>query len=63
MKPRTRSALILPALLPLGGCSAVGGLTGGLTSGIGSLLQLGLYLAAIAAPLYLSYWLYNKDKD
>ncbi len=63
MNRRRRAVLIPLLLLPLGGCSALGGLTGGLASGIGSLFQLALYLAAIAGPIYLSYWLYQRDKD
>jgi membrane glycosyltransferase len=49
----------LPLLLLLatgGGCAAVGG-AGSL---IGSLLTLVLYLAAIVAPIALSYYLYKK---
>ena len=63
MNPRLRAVLIPLALLPLGGCAALGGLGGAAAGGIGSLFQLALYLAAVAAPLYLSYYLYNKDKD
>ena len=63
MSPRRRAVLVPLILLPLGGCSAIGGLTGGLAGGIGSLLQLAITLAAIAAPIYLSYWLYQRDKD
>ena len=56
--------IALPAALaPLGGCSALGGAAGGLTGAIGSLFQLALYLAAIAAPLALSYYLYKKQGD
>ena len=53
----------MAALAPLGGCSAVGGLVGTLTSTVGSLLGILLSLAAVAAPLALSYWLYQRDKD
>jgi len=55
--PRLR--LVLTALLPvsLGGCSLLG--AGG--SMIAGLLQFALYLAAIAAPILLSYYLYKKQ--
>ena len=44
------------ALLPLlGGCQLVG-VAG---SAIGSVLSAAIYLAAIAAPILLSYWLYT----
>jgi len=44
------------AVLPLlGGCQ----LFGAAGSMIGSLLSLALYLAAIAAPILLSYYLYT----
>lgn len=46
-------ALLLPLLL--GGCSMIGGAG----SMIGSLFSLVLYLAAIAAPILLSYYLYK----
>lgn len=62
MKSRTRVLSFL-ALLPLGGCSAVGGMVGGLTSTVGSLLGILISLAAVAAPIALSYWLYQRDKD
>jgi hypothetical protein len=45
--------LLLP--LSLGGCSLLG--AGG--SVIGTVLTLALYLAAIAAPILLSYYLYK----
>lgn len=53
----------LAGLAPLGGCSAVGGLVGGLAGGIGSLASVLISLAAVAAPLALSYYLYTKQKD
>lgn len=62
MKSRTRVLGVL-LLAPLGGCSAVGGVVGGLTSTFGSLLGVLLSLAAVAAPLALSYWLYQRDRD
>jgi len=44
------------SLLPLlGGCQLVG-VAG---SAIGSVLSAAIYLAAIAAPILLSYWLYT----
>jgi hypothetical protein len=60
---RVLRGLGLVALFPLGGCSAVGGLVGGLTSTVGSLLGVLISLAAVAAPLALSYWLYQRDKE
>lgn len=43
-------------LLPLlGGCQ----LLGGAGSMVGSLVSLAIYLAAIAAPILLSYYLYT----
>ena len=51
---RTVLAVLLP--LSLGGCQMLG--VGG--SMIGSLLTLALYLAAIAAPIILSYYLYKR---
>jgi hypothetical protein len=55
---RIRRALTLLLPLSLGGCQLLG--AGG--SMIGSLFSLALYLAAIAAPILLSYYLYNKGK-
>jgi len=55
VKPRHLGLLVLP--LFLGGCqmfSAAGSL-------IGSLLSLAIYLAAIAAPILLSYYLYHRQ--
>jgi hypothetical protein len=44
------------AVLPLlGGCQ----LFGVAGSAIGSVLSIAIYLAAIAAPILLSYWLYT----
>mgnify|MGYP001586558056 CR=1 FL=1 len=46
-------------LLPLAsGCTAIGGMASSL---IGSIFQLALYLAAIGAPIALSYYLYNRN--
>ena len=52
---------LAPALLALslGGCSLLG--AGG--SMIGGLFSFALYLAAIAAPILLSYYLYKKQHD
>ncbi len=52
---------LAPALLSwsLGGCSLLG--AGG--SMIGGLFSFALYLAAIAAPILLSYYLYKKQHD
>jgi hypothetical protein len=62
-RKRVLRVLGVAALAPLGGCQAVGGLMGGLTSTVGSLLGVLISLAAVAAPLALSYWLYQRDKD
>jgi len=53
--------ILAPALLPfgLGGCSLLG--AGG--SMIGSLFSFALYLAAIAAPILLSYYLYKRNNN
>ncbi len=47
-----------PSLIPfcLGGCAMLG--AGG--SALGGLFSLALYLAAIAAPILLSYYLYKR---
>ena len=55
LKPRHLALLTIP--LFLGGCQLVGA-AGSL---IGSLLSLALYLAAIAAPILLSYYLYHRN--
>lgn len=54
----TRLRVLAAALLPLslGGCQLLS--AGG--SMIGSLFTLALYLAAIAAPILLSYYLYHR---
>ena len=62
-RKRFTRVLGMAALLPLGGCAGVGAAVGGLTSTIGSLLSALIGLAAVAAPLALSYWLYKRDKD
>ena len=61
-KRTVRLALLL-GLAPLGGCSALGGAAGGVTGLIGGIFQLALYLAAIAAPLALSYYFYKQGQD
>ncbi len=53
--PRILRVLVLLLPLSLGGCSMLG--AGG--SLISSLFSLVLYLAAIAAPILLSYYLYK----
>lgn len=63
VRKRVLGVLVLAAAAPLGGCSAVGGLVGGLAGGIGSLASILISLAAVAAPLALSYWLYTREKD
>ena len=58
-KPRILKVLVLAALVPmLGGCAGVGGMFTGI---IQSVIQLALYLAAVAAPLALSYYLYTRN--
>jgi hypothetical protein len=52
---RIRRVLIVLLPLSLGGCQLLG--AGG--SMIGSIFSLALYLAAIAAPILLSYYLYK----
>jgi hypothetical protein len=57
---------VLIALLPLslGGCSSLMGAGGSLLGGAGSLLggilEIAVYLAAIAAPILLTYYLYHR---
>ena len=53
--PRLRRFLLVLLPLSLGGCQLLG--AGG--SLIGSMLTVALYLAAIAAPILLSYYLYK----
>lgn len=53
MKSNTIRLIGLAMIPLLGGCQAVGA-TGSL---LGSVLQLGMYLVAIAAPILLSYYL------
>ena len=55
MKSHTLRLLGLMVLPLLGGCQ----LFGAAGSMIGSVLSLALYLAAIAAPILLSYYLYT----
>ncbi len=52
---RLSRVLLLLLPLSLGGCSLIG--AGG--SLIGGILTVALYLAAIAAPILLSYYLYK----
>ena len=52
---RVPAAASLPAVL--GGCAAAGAVMGG----VGTLVQLILYLAIIATPIALAVWLYNKE--
>ncbi len=54
---KTRHLGLLLLLPVLGGCQLVGA-AGSL---IGSLLSLAIYLAAIAAPILLSYYLYHRQ--
>jgi hypothetical protein len=53
--PWLRRFLVVLLPLSLGGCSLLG--AGG--SVIASVLTIALYLAAIAAPILLSYYLYK----
>ena len=62
-RKRITRVLGVAALLPLGVCAGVGGAIGGITSMVGSLVSVLLGLAAVAAPLALSYWLYQRDRD
>ena len=55
MKPFTLRLLGLTVLPLLGGCQLLS--AGG--SMLGSLVSLAIYLAAIAAPILLSYYLYT----
>jgi hypothetical protein len=55
LKTRHLGFLLVPLLL--GGCQMIGA-AGSL---IGSLLSLAIYLAAIAAPILLSYYLYHRE--
>ena len=62
MKSLTLRLLGLTLLPLLGGCQ----LFGAAGSMVGSLVSLAIYLAAIAAPILLSYYLYtgkNPFKD
>jgi hypothetical protein len=54
---RLRRVLILLLPLSLGGCQLLG--AGG--SLIGTVFSIALYLAAIAAPIILSYYLYKHQ--
>ena len=62
--PRLRRVLIVLLPLLLGGCSSLvgagGSLLGGAGSMLGSLLEIAVYLAAIAAPILLTYYLYHR---
>ena len=55
LRLRHLATILLP--LALGGCQLVGAAG----SMIGSLFSLALYLAAIAAPILLSYYLYHRQ--
>ena len=57
LKPRHVALLMSPLLL--GGCQLVGAAG----SMVGSLLSLAIYLAAIAAPILLSYYLWHRNND
>ena len=46
-------------ILPLGGCSGVGSLIGGLSQLVGMAAQLAMTLAGPA----LAYYLYNRDRN
>jgi len=55
LKPRHLGLVLVPLLL--GGCQ----LFGAAGSLLGSVFSLALYLAAIAAPILLSYYLYHRE--
>ncbi len=63
MKRRLARTALLAALLPAGGCSGLGEALRGVSGTVSSLLTVALYLAAVAAPIALSYWLYQKDRN
>jgi hypothetical protein len=54
LRIRHLGLFLLP--LALGGCQLVGAAG----SMVGSLLSVAIYLAAIAAPILLSYYLYHR---
>jgi hypothetical protein len=54
LKLRHLGLLVLP--LFLGGCQLIGAAG----SVLGSVLSVAIYLAAIAAPILLSYYLYHR---
>jgi hypothetical protein len=54
LRLRHLGLILLP--LALGGCQ----LAGAAGSVVGTLLSYGIYLAAIAAPILLSYYLYHR---
>lgn len=54
--PRLRHIAIVVPLVTLGGCQMVGAAG----SMAGSLLSAAIYLAAIAAPILLGYYLYHR---
>lgn len=56
-KTAARVLVLALGAASVGGCSAIGGLS----QGVGSLFSLAIALAAIAAPIALTYWLYTKD--
>lgn len=58
-RPWWKLALIALVPVSLDGCALLG--AGG--SMIAGLFQFALYLAAIAAPILLSYYLYKKQND
>jgi hypothetical protein len=55
LRIRHLGMLLLP--LSLGGCQLVGAAG----SMMGSLFSMAIYLAAIAAPILLSYYLYHRQ--
>ena len=57
MKRLGRPLAILLAVPLLGGCAAGGAGLGA----IGGLFQAAMYLAMLIGPMYLSYYLLNKD--
>lgn len=55
---RLRARHVVLAVLPflLGGCQLIGSAG----SVVGSILSVAIYLAAIAAPIILAYYLYHR---
>jgi len=61
MKRLRRPLAILLAFPLLGGCAGAGGAGAAGMGAIGGLFQAVLYLAMLIGPMYLSYYMLNKD--